>query len=296
MSHLRVGRGVRICRETKSSQDLREAILRIYYEKAGINTHLAASPHVCARFPHHNQSQLPSASSASPQHKMSGAYTQARMQRQIFSRPRKPLKSPDRPLALRQDYITNTKAILVLCPQGDAHSAAAYKVKDQDGQTVFTASGWKYNNGSCREVRNATGLPLFELHRKISLKRTWYITLPGDKREETLATASPRFTPAFGNFNITLKNAVACDTKSGAEMELTLAIERHGRVLQSFDVVHGDRRVAEVCESVRHNDRLALTAGARRGYRPALDIVVAPAVDMALVCLNISMAKIREKR
>ncbi|KAJ6020123.1 hypothetical protein N7499_003418 [Penicillium canescens] len=214
---------------------------------------------------------------------MSGAYSQARMQHQIFSKPRKPLKSPDRLVALRQDYITNSKTTLVLRPQGDAQSAVAYKVKDQDGQTVFTASGWKYNHGSCREVRDATGLPLFELHRKISLKITWYITLPGDDRGVTLATCTPRFAPAFGNFNITLRNAAARDTKSLAGKELTLAIERHGRVLQSFDVVDGDRRVAEVCESVRHNDRLALTAGARRGYRPALDIVVAPGVDIALI-------------
>lgn len=205
------------------------------------------------------------------------------MQHQIFSKPRKPLKSPDRPIALRQDYITDSKTTLVLSPQGDAQSAAAYKVKDQDERTVFTASGWKYNNGSCREFRDATGLPLFELHRKISLRSTWYITLPGDDRGVTLATGTPRFAPAFGNFNITLSNAAARDTKSMAEKELTLEIERHGRVLQSFDVVDGESRIADVCESVRHNDRLALTAGARRGHRPALDIVITPGVDMALV-------------
>lgn len=48
-------------------------------------------------------------------------------------------------------------------------------------------------------------------------------------------------------------------------------------------MIDGDRRVAEVCESVRHNDKLALTAGSRRGHRPALDIVITPGVDMALV-------------
>ncbi|KAJ5934920.1 hypothetical protein N7466_004467 [Penicillium verhagenii] len=210
-------------------------------------------------------------------------YSHARMQHQILSKPRKPLKSPDRPVALRQDYIANSKTTLVLAPQGNAQSAAAYKVKDQDGQTVFTASGWKYNDGSCREVRDATGLPLFELHRKISIKNKWYITLPGDDRGVTLATGTPRFAPAFGNFNISLRNAAASDAKSADEKELTLVIERHGRVLQSFDVIDGDRRIAEVCESVRHNDKLALTAGARRGYRPALDVVVTPGVDMALI-------------
>lgn len=101
-----------------------------------------------------------------------------------------------------------------------------------------------------------------------------------------MATGTPRFAPAFGNFNITLRNAAASDIKSVAEKELTLVIERYGRVLQSFDVINGDRRVAEVCESVRHNDRLALTASARRGYRPVLDIVITPGVDMALVSIH----------
>ncbi|KAL3262793.1 hypothetical protein ABHI18_002453, partial [Aspergillus niger] len=218
---------------------------------------------------------------------MSTAYSQARMQHQFFANPRKPLKSPDRPIALRQGSITNSKTTLVLTPtQGDAHSVAAYKVKSpDDGQTLFTASGWKYNDGACREFRDASGLPLFELHRKISLKSTWYITLPGEAQGggvTTLATGSPRFAPAFGNFSLKLKNAAATDAKDEAEKEVTLIVERHGRVLQSFDVIDGDRRVAEVCESVRHNDKLALTAGARRGHRPALDIVITSGVDMAL--------------
>lgn len=68
-----------------------------------------------------------------------------------------------------------------------------------------------------------------------------------------------------------------------SEQELTLLIERHGRVLRNVDVIDSDRRVAEVCESVHHNDKLALTAGSRRGHRPALDIVITPGVDMALV-------------
>ncbi|GES58037.1 metal ion resistance protein/transporter [Aspergillus terreus] len=188
-----------------------------------------------------------------------------------------------RPIALRQDYITSSKISLILSPYGDAQSVAAYKVKDRDGQTVFTASGWKYNGGSCRGFRDASGLPLFELHRNISIRSTWYITLPGDERGFTLATGAPRFAPAFGNFSITLNNAAAMDTKSVAEKELTLVIERHGHVLQSFDVIDGDRRVADVCESVRHNDKLALTAGSRRTHRPALDIVITPGVDMALI-------------
>ncbi|KAF7160510.1 hypothetical protein CNMCM6106_007965 [Aspergillus hiratsukae] len=220
---------------------------------------------------------------------MSGAYAQARMNHHISSTPRKALRGPDRPIALRQEYITDTKTTLVLSPQGDAQSATAYKVKDQDGRTLFTASGWKYNSGSCREFRDASGLPLFELHRKISLKTAWYITLPGGDGEVDvpLATGAPRLAPAFGNFSISLRNtaAAASETNSEADHQLTLVVERHGRVLQSFDVIDGDRKVAEVCESIRHNDKLALNPSSRRGHRPALDVVIAPGVDMSLVAV-----------
>ncbi|OJJ67852.1 hypothetical protein ASPBRDRAFT_199556 [Aspergillus brasiliensis CBS 101740] len=95
------------------------------------------------------------------------------------------------------------------------------------------------------------------------------------------------FAPAFENFSLRLRNAAAVDGDGKGEeeekKEVTLVVERHGRVLQSFDVIDGDRRVAEVCESVRHNDKLVLRAGSRRGYRPAMDIVVTSGVDVALI-------------
>ena len=106
----------------------------------------------------------------------------------------------------------------------------------------------------------------------------------GEWRPSTiLATGSPRFAPAFGNFSLKLRNAAMTESKELVDKEVTLVVERHGRVLQSFGVIDGDRRVAEVCESVRYNDNLAFTAGSRRGHRPVLDIVVISGVDMALV-------------
>ncbi|GKZ18391.1 hypothetical protein AbraCBS73388_000960 [Aspergillus brasiliensis] len=196
---------------------------------------------------------------------MSSAYSQARIHHyQSSPTPRKPLKSPSRPIALQQNYITNTKTTLVLIPpHSDAsRSATAYTVKDhQDVQnTLFTASGYNYNDGSGSDSGSGSNV---------------------------LATGSPRFAPAFGNFSLRLRNAAAVDGDGKGEeeekKEVTLVVERHGRVLQSFDVIDGDRRVAEVRESVQHNDKLALRAGSRRGYRPAMDIVVTSGVDVALI-------------
>ncbi|EAW13492.1 uncharacterized protein ACLA_055400 [Aspergillus clavatus NRRL 1] len=216
---------------------------------------------------------------------MSGSYAQARLNRVTSPKPRKTLRGPDRPIAIRSEYITAERAALILKPQGDAQSAAAYRIEDEEGQVQFTASGRKFSGRSCREFRDASGLPLFELHRKISLRNAWCITLPGSKITN-MATGSPRLSfgaAAFGNFNISFRNAAAVESKREEDKEVTLEIERHGHVLESFDVVDGDRKVAEVRESIQHNKKLALMASSRRNYRPVLDVIVTPGVDVSLI-------------
>ncbi|KAK6835600.1 hypothetical protein RU639_002353 [Aspergillus parasiticus] len=190
---------------------------------------------------------------------MSGAYIQARMDHAISSQPRKVLKAPDRPIAIRENYITDSRTLLTLRPQGDAQSVAAYKVQDENGVTQFAASGRKYNGRSCREFRDAFGPTL------------------------SIATGAPRLAP-FGNLVFTFANVAVTDVKGSVDdNRVTLEVERHGRVLESFDIVDGERKVAEVHESVQHNPKLALTPNTRRNYRHVLDIIVTPGVDLSLV-------------
>ncbi|PYI23365.1 hypothetical protein BO86DRAFT_387979 [Aspergillus japonicus CBS 114.51] len=211
---------------------------------------------------------------------------------------RRVLKAPGRPIAIRADQITDTKTTLVVRPQGDAQSAVAYKIEDLDGVTLFTATGRKFSHRPCREFRDASGLPLFELHRRLSFRNNWSVTLPGssikDKTYSPLATGSRRratrrsaasfgSTTRGGNFTITFDNVAAVDGKQPEERVLTLEVQRHGNVLALFDIVDGDRKIAEVRESIRHNEKLALMPASRVGYRPVLDVIVTPGVDLALV-------------
>lgn len=46
--------------------------------------------------------------------------------------------------------------------------------------------------------------------------------------------------PAFGNFSLKLRNAATTESKEVVDKEVTLVVERHGRVLQSFYVIDGD--------------------------------------------------------
>lgn len=196
------------------------------------------------------------------------------------------LRGPERPVALRSEFITDSKTALILKPRGDAHSAVAYRVTDDDGITHFTATGQKFSDRTCREFRDASGLPLFELHRKFSLRNnTWAVTLPGSDTAN-IATGTLRMSLGLLNyFTITFENAAAVDTKKEEDKTLTLRVEKYGNVLATFDVVDGDRKIAEIRESIPHNRKLALLPESKEGYRPVLDITVTPGVDTSLVSL-----------
>ncbi|KAH1995708.1 hypothetical protein KXV80_006557 [Aspergillus fumigatus] len=193
---------------------------------------------------------------------------------------RRVLKAPGRPIAVRTEYVTDSRTLLVVRPQGDKQSSRAYKIEDSDGVTLFTATGRKFSVRACREFWDASGLPLFELHRKMSLKNTWSVTLPGSKHAN-IATASAGW--SVGDFKITFQNRAAVESKKEEEKILTLEVEKYGNALASFDVVDGDRKVAEIRESIPHNEKLALLPSSKKGYRPVLDVTVLPGVDLSLV-------------
>lgn len=203
----------------------------------------------------------------------------------IRSRPRQALKSPEREVALRKEYTAATKISLVLKPQGDAHSAVSYKITNEDGASAFTVTGRKYSDRSCREFRDSSGLPLFELHTMSAaiFPLRWYITLPGDN-DLKVAKAAVRMSWNSEVLKFTFQNMAAGDTKKEEDKELTLRVKRHGEALMFFDIVDKDRRIAEVRESIRHNERLALRRSSRgQSHRPALDLIVMPGVDASLV-------------
>ncbi|KAJ5959655.1 uncharacterized protein N7479_006805 [Penicillium vulpinum] len=220
---------------------------------------------------------------------MSGAtYTNARMNRAITSKsstPRYALKAPERQVAFRLEHIVTERTMLLLKPHGDAQSDHAYKISDEEGSPAFTATGRKYNDRSCRELRDSSGLPLFDIHTKpISNPLGWVVTLPGSKiNDATIAKATPKLAWNSINLIFSFRNGAAED-RSEEDKQVTLTVKKHGEALAFFDIVDGDRRIAELRESITHNERLALRKMKRGGgHRPALDLIVSPGVDISLV-------------
>ena len=194
------------------------------------------------------------------------------------------------------------KTRLVVWPRGDDYSATSFEIKDEDGMPYFAASGRKFspsNGRSCREFRDASGLPLFELHWKPSFRSHWRVTLPGGNNNNNnsnrnvgsfIAGGSCSSSIALGTkqrlldeIEISFENVAAAPSKRPHEKMLSLRVIRLGNALWTYDVVDYDRKIAQFVESIQHNDRLALRRSSRPGYRPVLDVVVVPGVDLSLV-------------
>ncbi|KAJ5092753.1 hypothetical protein N7456_008614 [Penicillium angulare] len=179
--------------------------------------------------------------------------------------PRQSLKQPEREVAIRKESIATSRTTLVLKSKGDDKAAIAYRITTEQGQTVYTVSGRNYGDQGFRELHDASGLPLFELHTKSRLG----------------------FPSGWGkNMRFSFRNMAANEVKDDDEKFLTLdvAVESYGQIMAKYDINDGDRKIAWVYESVQHNDILALMPSSRRKpIRPAVDLVVAAGVDTLLV-------------
>lgn len=200
--------------------------------------------------------------------------------------PRLTLKSPEREVAFRQEHVVRAKTTLVLKPARDDSLEIGYHIDHEDGTPVYTVTGRKFGDRSSREFRDASGLPLFDIHRwaALSVPFHWYLTMPGSDRKSKIATANSHTSLKGGDLKFTFQNMAASYEKVEGDRDVTLMVRRHGEALKLFDVVDGDRRIGEVRESIRHNEKLYLTKRSRRqGFRPALEVVIMPGVDATLV-------------
>ncbi|KAJ5294968.1 hypothetical protein N7508_009789 [Penicillium antarcticum] len=201
-----------------------------------------------------------------------------------WPRDRKPFRIPQRQIALRKEHIATTDTHLLLKPQGGAQSAVRFKIiDDYNDSTKFTVTGKKYSDRSCREIRDSSGLPLFEIHEKARFAHKWFVTLPGSN-EATVANAAVKYSLKYGinDFGMSFENQAALETKDQENKQVNLVVERHGNSIPRFDVVDGDRTVACVKESWEHNRTWPLMTTGYRKTQPVLDISVAAGADLSL--------------
>lgn len=205
-------------------------------------------------------------------------------------------------IALRPEQISEFERRLYLQPRYDANALDEYVVKfDSDDTTLITASGPKYDKKGVRDIRDASGLPLFECEKIWTpawrKRGPWLIRLPGSSGSskagnKALEIASTYRTNAYwvNRFDMTFRNAAAQDVKGEAEAMVTLHVRSTNALYCNWIVSLGDRVVVQIRESVERNkhqvpvDRLLGNVPAQEMYkRLTLDVMVAENFDLSLV-------------
>ncbi|KAF9883351.1 hypothetical protein FE257_003567 [Aspergillus nanangensis] len=197
------------------------------------------------------------------------------------------LYPPKVPLALRPEHITEFQVALELKPHDDPRAARKsprdYVVRDADGITQFTASGWSFNGMECREIRDSSGLPLFELHHKArAFKHSWDVTLPG-ARDKPLISAHVKTGLNKFEFPVTVENAVV----GGGCKKVTLQVHPVGPADIKFFVTVDNRKIMAFLRDVFKPGNL--TTKPYPDVRSGWEAVIAPDVDLSLATIVLIM-------
>ncbi|KAI9039892.1 uncharacterized protein KD926_008993 [Aspergillus affinis] len=118
------------------------------------------------------------------------------------------------PLSIRPDHVASRPTSLVVKQHTKALKAGDFTVSTRsdhssDLETLFTVDGEVASLSQRRHVRDASGLPLFEIRRK-RMGVTWFVHLPGDSDSEEakpIATIAPRLHALKDKFDVHFKNA-----------------------------------------------------------------------------------------
>lgn len=92
------------------------------------------------------------------------------------------------PIAIRFEHLAETETHLRIEESSNLFGPSDFTALSDDGTTLFSAHGKGALFGKKREIRDGSGLPIFELHASSSsLKGAWYLELPGRSHERLLS-------------------------------------------------------------------------------------------------------------
>lgn len=184
------------------------------------------------------------------------------------------------PIALRQEHIASSTTKLRL--QSTSRMGGEYEVfstatPDGTGSSsgtpestsVFKIDGNVASWRQQRFFRDASGLPLFELHRKAA-GVTWFVDVPGRNSEQPLAILAPQFHMLKDKCDVHFQNAAA-------EGEETVLAVRGQDIWKRWTHVYIGDHVLVM--RVRLIDMMAVYLPKRRSW----EMEIAEGMDMSLV-------------
>lgn len=185
------------------------------------------------------------------------------------------------PIALRQEHIASSTTRLRL--QSTSRIGGEYEISSTaapdgtgsssdtpDSNLLFNVDGNAVSWRQQRYFRDASGLPLFELHRKAA-GVTWFVDIPGRNSEQPLATLAPRWHMLKDKCDVHFSNSAA-----GGE-QTVLAVRGQDIWKRWTHVYIGDHALVM---RVRLIDMMAVYIPAKRR---SWEIEVAEGMDLSLV-------------
>ncbi|KAL1854982.1 hypothetical protein Plec18170_004394 [Paecilomyces lecythidis] len=185
-----------------------------------------------------------------------------------------PLKHP---IALRNEHIATKETVIRVKQHSKSLSGGDFTISEWpteesgEGAKLFTVDGSAKSLSQRSYVRDASGLPLFELYRKRT-GMSWFVELPGENRSpDPIATFAPKWSSLKDKFDVYVRNNAGGD-------EVILEVR--------------GQDIWKIKTHVYYNGALAMVA--RRtdylvpyipGKRPEWEVKVAEGLDLSLASL-----------
>lgn len=188
------------------------------------------------------------------------------------------------PVAIRFEHLAEAETHLRIEESSNLFGPSNFIALSDDGTTVFSAHGKGAVFGKKREIRDESGLPIFELHASSSsLKDAWYLELPGRSRERLLSIDLLGGLSGKISLHVNLANRYERDGQASTQNDsppTDAVLEVRGQDIERilFDVFYLGTKVARIRRLVP-----SVISSTKTGGKPLWEASVSTNVDLSIV-------------
>jgi hypothetical protein len=191
------------------------------------------------------------------------------------------------PIAIRFEHLAEAETHLRIEESSNLFGPSNFIALSDDGTTIFSAHGKGAVFGKKREIRDGSGLPIFELHASSSsLKGAWYLELPGRSHERLLSIDLLGGMRGRVSLHVHFANRYEREGQSSIQVSpptTDAVLEIRGQDMERilFDVFYPGANVARIRRLVP-----SVISSTRSGGNPLWEASVSANVDLSIVSPN----------
>ena len=196
------------------------------------------------------------------------------------------------PIAIRFEHLAEAETYLRIEESSNLFGPSDFIALSDDGSTVLAARGKGAVFSKKREIRDCSGLPIFELHASSSsLKGAWYLELPGRSHERLLSIDLLGGMSGKVSLHVHFANRYEHDSSSSTQTSsppTNAVLEIRGQDMERipFEVFYLGAKVARIRRLVS-----SVISSTRSGGKPLWEVSVSANVDLSIVSLADSICQ-----